>query len=339
MSKNTNTPADPQPPLPDGADEAPIIERPSTPIRQKRMDAIVRFLGAPDSVSSYGHIVQASVIGESLGVFVVGVKTSKHHNLAIKMRSHLHPSERDMADYAAKAEPSLTGRMYGWHRIILDEARRRETKIMVGDRVTGETVATVWKKLGWRELRSFKKDITPQLAAHISRMRALEQPFIGRVGHGGQGPPQETRNFYDGPKGNFFGPFASEEAFDEWAVNLLPDSKDQVKWRKTLAADRQKRGSPQSFILTHADLSWNNVMVVKDENSGKYLITGLIDWDRSGFLPGYAEHAVLSAISFHDKGWRKVLRAAVPNGGCSKDRLAFTRLLQSVCNPMVMGKY
>jgi hypothetical protein len=316
------------------------IEPPSTSISQKRMDAVLRFFGSSDAIALYGNVVRASVIAEELGVYVVGITTSKHYDLAIKMRSHLHPSERDMADYAAQATSQvLTGRMYGWHRIVLDEAQRRETSIMIGDRVAGETVATVWKELGWRELRSFKKDITPQLAAHISRMRALKQPFIGRVGHGGQGPPQETRHFYDGPVGGCFGPFTSEEEFDEWGVNLLSNPKDQAKWRKTLAADRQKRGPPHSFVLTHADLTWNNVMVAKDATSGKYRITGLIDWDRSGFLPEYAEHAVLSVISFHDKGWRKVLRAAVPKGDCSRDRLAFTRVLQRACNPLAGGLF
>jgi hypothetical protein len=201
--------------------ESHLIEE-SSPISEKRMDAVLRFFGSSDAIALYGNVVRASVIAEELGVYVVGITTSTHHDLAIKMRSHLHPSERDMADYAAQATSQvLTGRMYGWNRIVLDEAQPWETKIMIGDRVAGETVAAIWKTMGWRELRSFKKDITPQLAAHVSRMRALKQPFIGRVGHGGQGPPQETRNFYDGPVGGYFGPFATEEAFDEWALSKL----------------------------------------------------------------------------------------------------------------------
>jgi hypothetical protein len=78
-------------------------------------------------------------------------------------------------------------------------------------------------------------------------------------------------------------------------------------------------------------------MVAKDGVSGKYRVTGLIDWDRSTFLPEYAEHVVLSVISFHDKEWLSVLKDAVPRGDCSSDRLEFTRVLQSVCNPMAGG--
>lgn len=343
MSEERNTPIERGPGSPGDGAEPPTIEQPSTAISQRRMDAVLRFFDSPDAVILYGNVVRASIIAEELGVCVVGVTTSKHYDLAIKMRNHLHPSERDMADFAAKATNKvLTGRMYGWHRIILDEAERRETSIMVGDRTDGETVATVWKKMGWRELRSFKNDITTQLTAHISRMRTIKQPFIGRVGRDGQSLPQKTRNFYDGPVGGYFGPFTDakdpEKAFDEWAIDQLPDSKERAKWKKTLEKDRQKRGSSCSFVLTHADLTWNNIMVAKDSTSGKYVITGLIDWDRSAFLPEYAEYAVLSVVSFHSKAWLKVLRAAVPRGGCSRDRLAFTRILQSVCNPMAMGR-
>jgi aminoglycoside phosphotransferase len=113
----------------------------------------------------------------------------------------------------------------------------------------------------------------------------------------------------------------------------------QAKWRERLKMDRQKRGSPSSFVLTHADLTWNSIMVAKDDTSGKYVITGLIDWDCSGFLPDYVEYAVLSVISFHTKAWLKVLKAAVPKGDCSRDRLAFTRVMQRACNPLAGGMF
>ncbi|KAK4251290.1 hypothetical protein C7999DRAFT_10908 [Corynascus novoguineensis] len=249
-----------------------------------------------------------------------------------------------MADLTAQATNGiLTGRMYDLRHVIIDQARRWESDVMIGDRVPGETVATVWKKLSWKDLllRSFKKDITTELAAHISRMRNLTQPFIGRIGHNGQGKPEEMRNFYDGPLCGCFGPFTGsdpEAEFDEWALSQIDNPEERAKWRPRLEKDRQKRSSPRSFVLTYGDLTWNNLMVAKDRTSGKYVITGLIDWDRSGFLPDDAEYTVFSAISLVDEAWRKILKAAVPNRNCSKDRLEFTRVLKRACNP-VAGKF
>ncbi|KAK4135152.1 hypothetical protein BT67DRAFT_363541, partial [Trichocladium antarcticum] len=177
---------------------------------------------------------------------------------------------------------------------------------MVGDCVRGETVKAVWDMFSGRELRAFKKDITMSLTAIMSHMHTITQPFIGR--------PQGTRNFYDGPIAGYFGPFTGpdpEAEFDEWCLSQLPDPEDQAKWRKKLEKDRQKRGSPRSFVLTHADLTVNNIMVAKDSTSGKYVVTGIIDWDRSGFFPDYVEYAVLNKILFYDKAWLKILKSAV----------------------------
>jgi len=334
----TNTPAGPPAPITD-APESPTIPSllndqaadPPAPNGHKLPVTVLNFFRSPSAVSLYGDVIQTSLIAQVMGTAVYGVTTSKEYDLAVKMRGHLHPSERDMADFAARSTNRLlTGRMYEVHR---------DLRIMVGDRVAGETVAKVWQRLSGKELRAFKKDITPQLAAHVARMRTFRKPFIGRVGPNDEDPPQETRNFYDGPVGGFFGPFTGpdpEAEFDEWALGQLSDPKQQDKWRKRLEKDRQKRGSPRSFVLTHADLTWNNVMVAKDSTTGKYVITGIIDWDRSGFLPDYVERCVLRVISYHEKGWLEILRAVVPKGN-SRTRLQFTRVLQSACNPMVSG--
>jgi hypothetical protein len=192
--------------------------------------------------------------------------------------------------------------MYELHyNLVVDKTQHLKYDIMIGDRVRGETVATIWKMNRMSLLLgTFKNDITTQLAALMFRMRTVQQPFIGRIGHNGHGPPRETRNLYDGGVGEYFGPFTGsdpEAEFDEWAISRLSnlDPGDMAEWRKKLEKDRQRRSSPQCFALTHADLSWDNIMLDKD-NSGKYVITGLINWDRSAFFPEYAEYAASSPI-------------------------------------------
>ena len=340
MSKKANTPTGPPPTL------APIIEQLSAPDDQRRMDAVVHFFGSQDAISKYGRIVRARVIGKGMSVFVIGITTSEHPELAIKMKGRIKSSERDMADYVARATNQVvTGRMYELHyNLVVDKAQHLKYDIMIGDRVRGETMATIWNKMSRMSLLlgPFKNDITTQLAALILRMRTVQQPFIGRIGHNGHGPPRETRNLYDGGVGGYFGPFTGsdpEAEFDEWAISRLSGLGlgSMAEWRKKLEKDRQTRSSPQCFVLTHADLSWDNIMLDKD-NSSKYVITGLIDWDRSAFFPQYAEYAVLSAVSHHDKRWLDILKAAVPQGNCSKDRLTFTRLLKRALDPLAGGK-
>ncbi|KAK4132676.1 hypothetical protein BT67DRAFT_435399 [Trichocladium antarcticum] len=301
------------------------IEPPPTPNSQGQVDAVLGFFRSPRAIASYGH-VRARILAQGMGMFVVVATTSKGHDLAIKMGDNIHPSERDMADLAAQAtHPALTGRMYELQRVrVHGMGQSWESGLLVGDRVPGETAAAVWARLGRRERRAFSKDMTAELAGHVARMRA------------------ETRNFYDGPVGGYLGPFAGpdpEAAFDEWAIGQLPDPAVRDGWRVRLARDRRTRGCAREsgFVLTHGDLTWNNIMVVGDGASGRYRITGLIGWDRSAFLPDYAEHAVLSVVSFHDEEWRGVLRDAVPRGGCSGDRLEFTRVLQAACNPRLCG--
>jgi hypothetical protein len=325
-----------------------MIERPGTLNAQKQMDAVVNyFSSASDITSYYGDITRARIIAEGQGIFVAGVTTTKNRDLAIKMKDHLEPSERDMAGFAASA--ALTGRIYTTTRITVDPAQHWTAGILIGDRVPGQPLSTVWPTIPSKDLPAFKKDMAAQLAAQLARMRALRKPFIGRVGHPrDSAAPQPTRNVYDGPAGGFFGPFTGADpecAFDKWCLAQLPSLKDQAKWRARLDKDRASRrlsgGAPPSFVLTHGDLNWRNIMVDKDRGAGgggRYVITGIVDWEWSGFWPDYAEYALMK-VALHDREWAKVLREVVPKGGCSKERLEFVSVVQKACNPFLTGKF
>jgi hypothetical protein len=99
MSKKMNTAAGPPPAL------APIIEQLSAPDDQRLMDAVVHFFGSEDAISKYGRTVRARAIGKGISVFVIGITTSEHPELAIKMKDRIKSSERDMADYVEGHKP------------------------------------------------------------------------------------------------------------------------------------------------------------------------------------------------------------------------------------------
>jgi Predicted aminoglycoside phosphotransferase len=49
------------------------------------------------------------------------------------------------------------------------------------------------------------------------------------------------------------------------------------------------------LVFTHGDVRVDNIMVTKDRNiNGHYIVTGIIDWEDSGFYPAYYECTTLT---------------------------------------------
>ncbi|KAK1763750.1 hypothetical protein QBC33DRAFT_580912 [Phialemonium atrogriseum] len=85
--------------------------------------------------------------------------------------------------------------------------------------------------------------------------------------------------------------------------------------------ERERRDSPGAFVLTHGDLTPRNFLV----QGG--VITGIVDWERSGFFPEYAEYAFAMALCHgHEKWWVPVLKDVLQP--CSEQRLEFTCLVE-----------
>lgn len=47
-------------------------------------------------------------------------------------------------------------------------------------------------------------------------------------------------------------------------------------------------------VFTHGDVRTANIMVEKDAESNHYTVTGIIDWEDSGFYPAYHESTVIT---------------------------------------------
>lgn len=79
--------------------------------------------------------------------------------------------------------------------------------------------------------------------------------------------------------------------------------------------------SPSKFVLTHGDLFPRNILV----EDGK--ITGIVDWGRGGFFPGYVEYFLAADVyNYHgEEWWRPVLMEVLTS--CSQERIKFQRLV------------
>ncbi|KLP14639.1 uncharacterized protein LW94_8072 [Fusarium fujikuroi] len=215
-------------------------------------------------------------------------------------------AQADMMHYAA-THGVLAPKVRGVYDVI---TRRPIARVMISERVPGVPLVDVWQNMSQAEQASIKE----QLRAQIKQMRTLIQPYIGRI------DKQPTRNIYNTTFVRHCGPFEDEESFDEWCLARLPGGSFQRwKWKRVL--EKQRRKSTGRFVLTHGDLSPRNIML--DGST----ITGIIDWELSGFYPEYVEYAVAMGLGPGiEEWWVPVLKEVLEP--CSTDLVKFTELIE-----------
>jgi hypothetical protein len=254
----------------------------------------------------YTEAVQGERLSDPSSGQVVEHITPRGDALAIKAGKYLHHSEGIMMHYAAThgvRAPKVRG-TYDIHGI----KTKRLTRAMVSERVPGVPLVDVWESYNATD----KSTVIDQLREQLACMRACTQPYIGRTGH------QKVANGYD-LSSSLCGPFADEEAFDDWCLGyILQGPFMQRMWKQILRRDRKQRSST-SFVLTHGDLSPRNILAQGN------VITGTIDWEYSGFYPEYAEYAFSAKVRPQPKWWIEVLKDLLPP--CSKRRLMFSALV------------
>ncbi|GES61250.1 phosphotransferase family protein [Aspergillus terreus] len=188
------------------------------------------------------------------------------------------------------------------------EAQMMQMIVTVSDRVRGEPLDQVWHTME----SSTQEGIKLQLRKELEKFRKCTQPYIGRIHQ------QKTHNFFQRTGKESMGPFQSEKEFDKWCLSRIENVFVREFWRPCLPAMRRKSSR---FVLTHGDLAARNIMV----HDGQ--ITGIVDWEYSGFFPEYMEYAVAMAI--HDcieDWWLPVLREVLEP--CGSMRLKFVDALK-----------
>lgn len=111
--------------------------------------------------------------------------------------------------------------------------------------------------------------------------------------------------FYDGnlPNKRFWGPFTTVKDFHrELRGNLMavPDEYTEERFanlRKLLALHENYAASPS--ILTHGDLSANNILADGDT------VTGIIDWETAAWMPAYWEYTNAWHVNPYNPYWQE----------------------------------
>jgi aminoglycoside phosphotransferase (APT) family kinase protein len=143
-------------------------------------------------------------------------------------------------------------------------------------RIHGTTLERVWKDLSYEQ----KCCLQGQLQSVISQMRAVQNPSKNVLGGVGGEGCKDARQSERHCKARLT-TCAQYRRF-QFSCPRFGGSA-YLALLQTLWSPRQCPA-----VFSHGDLRPENILVTIDEN-GCYMLTGLIDWENSGFYPDYFE--------------------------------------------------
>lgn len=151
------------------------------------------------------------------------------------------------------------------------------------DFVQGDVLEAVWPSMTEAE----KLQIAQQLGQMISLLRSASQSQFHIGSCGGPAFDCRRRLEYSG------GPFDIESDFNHFLLDLYKATPNAI--RKAL---RDSLRTDHRITFTHGDLSPRNIIVSKG------CITGLLDWEFSGWYPEYWEYVKFFECVTDCKDWR-----------------------------------
>jgi aminoglycoside phosphotransferase (APT) family kinase protein len=166
-----------------------------------------------------------------------------------------------------------------------------EFEHLVMERMPGTTLEAAWPTLE----TSDKEDIADEVVSFLGELRALRSPYI-------QAALLHRRPLRSGLVGT---PDFNSERFSQ-----LPSNEYISAYVQSRAASAQ----PQLNLYTHGDLDWSNILV----NDNK--VSGIIDWESSGYFPDYWEWVTLkrSAEAQKPNSWPQLLASRLGSSDSAK---------------------
>ncbi|DAA74591.1 TPA_exp: Uncharacterized protein A8136_3129 [Trichophyton benhamiae CBS 112371] len=249
-------------------------------------------------------------IFSSLGRAVVKRRRQDGEGFEVAKVGAVNENEIAVLDHISRCTTVKTAKLRGVSIV-------RENSIMIMDFLPGKRLDSVWKSMNGDD----KEYLKTQIQEQVVLLRQCSIDYVGGISHN-----RYVRDPYRPFKGEFCGPFHTEADFDKHKVSLLGarDPAAAKALEEKLDALRKPASKPR-FVLTHGDLCPHNILVqnVGEGNDTEWRITGIIDWERSGFFPDYMEYTIAMTSEFHDPEWKQFLNEVFSGIGlqCSPQRV------------------
>jgi hypothetical protein len=150
--------------------------------------------------------------------------------------------------------------------------------LMFSSFIPGDDLDKVWPRLNVQQ----KQDLSTQLDSIFSELRSISlPPDMPLGGTGGEGCKDIRRNIRISAK-----PIMNSKEFEEFIfTSSRPLSPIYLRFIKSLIPSDSLE---MKCVFTHSDLRPANIRAIEQED-GRWKISGIIDWEFSGFYPEYWE--------------------------------------------------
>jgi aminoglycoside phosphotransferase len=199
--------------------------------------------------------------------------------LIVKIGGDLDHDEAGAMRFLAERAPSLPApRCMGLITI-------GKKSLLFMTKIPGDTLEHRWPTLNAES----KVDIQRSLNEAVSILRNIEKPEGQPFGSSsGRCRDLRTQNRYAES------PVHDEAAFNEFLLTAAPRSQIWSSYRTRIVSMLR---TDHRIVFTHGDFHPRNILVV-DSPGGGICLSGIIDWETSGFYPEYWEH--LKALNTRD---------------------------------------
>ncbi|SCO55650.1 uncharacterized protein FFMR_12806 [Fusarium fujikuroi] len=195
----------------------------------------------------------------------------------------------------------------------LDLVPDADTCYLLTTTIIGQRLGSYIDVLSDDDLDIFKRDLQEYMEKlrSISRQGEQKHAISNAVG----GPCYDYRivacRDYDKERGDFLGPFIDEEEFnDTLRTPALPDV---------------FHSTGHDIVFTHSDFNMRNILM----HNGR--ISGIVDWENSGWFPDYWEYTKAHYVTKLNKRWLAVVDEVFETFGDFKLDLAIERRLWEYC--------
>ena len=152
----------------------------------------------------------------------------------------------------------------------------KQTAYMFMSFVPGPTLESVWAQLSWEQ----KFSLSNQLSRILLELRQIQMPKDGTFGGvGGEGCKDHRRH----------------TRISQTPIRTLVEFEDFIFSNPVFGGSVYNRllysmwqSHPSRIVFSHGDLRPANIVVLPDQQ-GNYGISGILNWEMSGFYPDYWE--------------------------------------------------